>query len=315
MDEFRELLDDRYDQWIVQNNICQFLRENEGFQADFLVNDQLWYLNPELREGVTQYETMDSLDELLRQGTLESKLSAYKSKEKTILCYILATSMLFLYPKTWIQAEWDSSKVYFSRHPDIRSNFSPLIFPYLSTELQQLQEEPTTSHVTKPCHSHPALLYLGIIFLEIATGVKFERSQQQFQVDRINCNGKRAYQQLQDLNRQSHLYSSKRISPALKKAIHFCLKVDPPPTFASKYLQGDGPVRQYILSCIIRPLAEELEIGYKIKLEELHGNFSPNVNRGGAGDLDTQGFDAIRPPSEAAPGTVNAAETPYVCGS
>ena len=230
------------------------------------------------------------------------------------MCYILATSMLFLYPKTWIRAEWDSSKVYFSRHVN-SSNLSPLTFPYISAELPHHQKESTTSQFCKPYHSHPALLYLGIIFLEIVTGVRFERSQKQSQAEQVNSDGQRAYKQLLDLEQQSHLDSSKRISPALKKAIHFCLKEDPPPTFASRNLQGDGPVRQYILSCIIRPLAEELQTGYKIKLEELHGNFSPKVNRGGALDLDTQGFDAIRSPSEPAPGTVNAAETPYVCGS
>lgn len=210
---------------------------------------------------------MESLQQLLGDGVSVSEFSNYTPKDKLILCYILANSMLLLYPGSWFQTAWSSDKIYFVRR--FSNSTSPaLMFPYLSVAFQQAQITPP-NHMQY--HSHPAILALGIIFLEIATNAKFtRRSQEPTSWEQFNSDGIQALQQLQELESQITRDSSKRISRALIKAIRSCLILEPPSNFPCKVLSEEGPIRQYILSCIIHPLASDLRDGYQVSLDKLH---------------------------------------------
>lgn len=210
---------------------------------------------------------MESLQQLLGDGVSVSDFSRYAPKDKLILCYILANSMLFLYPGSWFQTAWSSDKIYFVRH--FSNSTSPVLtFPYLSVAFQQAQITPL-NHMQY--HSHPAILALGIIFLEIATNAKFtRRSQEPTSWEQFNSDGMQALQQLQELELQIARDRSKRISRALIKAIRSCLILEPPSNFPCKVLSEEGPIRQYILSCIIQPLASDLCDGYQVSLDKLH---------------------------------------------
>lgn len=236
---------------------------------------------------------MESLQQLLGDGVSVSDFSKYTPKDKLILCYILANSMLFLYPGSWFQTAWSSDKIYFVRR--FSNSTSPaLTFPYLSIAFQQAQINPP-DHMQY--HSHPAILALGIIFLEIATNAKFTRkSQEPTPWEQFNSDGMQALQQLQELERQISRDRSKRISRALIKAIRSCLILEPPSNFPCKVLSEEGPIRQYILSCIIQPLASDLSDGYQVSLDKLQDDL---MLEKGLEDLD-QSCANRRPLSTAA---------------
>ncbi|UKZ73154.1 hypothetical protein TrVFT333_000795 [Trichoderma virens FT-333] len=261
------------DRQSVNNDICHWLLKSQYFQADFLAqNDKLWHLTPRPSEGADHHTTMESLQQLLGDGVSVSDISKYTPKDKLILCYVLASSMLFLYPGFWLQTAWSSDKIYFVRR--FSNSTSPsLTSPYLSVTIQHAQNNPP-NHMQY--HYHPTILALGIIFLEIATGVRFtRRSHEPTLWEQFNSDGMQALQKLQELEHQITRDRSKRISRALIKVIRSCLILDPPSNFPSKLLSEEGPIRQYILSCIIQPLASELSDGYNVCLDKLHDDLIP----------------------------------------
>ncbi|KAF4889001.1 hypothetical protein CGCFRS4_v009546 [Colletotrichum fructicola] len=222
---------------------------------------------------------MESLQQLLEDGMSMSRVSNYSDKEKLTLCYILANSMLFLYPGSWLRTAWNSTKVYFIRRSGV-SALKPvtLAFPYLSVEMHDVQDATSTSthYMHIQAHPHPSILALGIIFLEIATGSVFPRSSQttaDLSWEQCNEDFLEAWKQMEKLEMER-----KYIPSALRKVIRACIDLKPPPNIPCSSLAEEGPIRQYILSCIILPLASELVDGYKIRLEELHTSLEKELN-------------------------------------
>ncbi|KKP05304.1 subtilase [Trichoderma harzianum] len=199
----------------VNNDICRRLSKSRYFQVDLLAqNEELWHLTPRPVESVNHHTHMESLQQLLGDGISVSDISKYTSKDKLILCYVLANSMLFLYPGSWFQTAWSSDKIYFVRAFG-NSTAPALTFPYLSIVFQQIQSDPP-NHMQY--HSHPAILALGIIFLEIATSVKFtRRSHELTSWEQSNSDGVQALKQLQELEHRIARDRSKRISQPASK--------------------------------------------------------------------------------------------------
>jgi len=271
----------------IDNDICQFLLDRIDFRVSFLAeSDGLWHLPLKPPQGIDQHTTMESLHQLLGDGIEISDISKYTLRDKLVLCYTLANSMLFLYPGSWFQTAWSSTKVYFLRRVN-NSTSTILTFPYLHVELQQAQKAPKSPLNSRQFHKHPAILALGIIFLEIATGAKFTKTPYgQEEWRNYNNDFLQAWGQLEKLEKQTERDHSKRISPALKKAIRSCLDLEPPADFPTNNLSEEGPIRLYILSRIVQPLAWELRDGYKVPLEELHDALVPendvkNLNESG----------------------------------
>ncbi|RTE84122.1 hypothetical protein BHE90_001332 [Fusarium euwallaceae] len=273
----------------VNNNICDWLKTNDGFQVDFLIEqDEFWHLSPKLVENaVGHYTTMQSLDSLVRTDLSISEITRYSPREKLILCYILANSMLFLYPGCWSQRPWTSAMVYLVRRIS-GSNSSSVTFPYVSVELQQGQSEqkPVKNH--NQYHDHPPILYLGIILLEIATGTAFTRSDDAELHNRCNQDGRQALKQLESFETQNRCNPFRRISPALGEAIRACLLLELPKNFPSQSLIEDGSIRQFILDCIVQPLATELKDGHKVSLDDFHNALAQDK------DVDSLARDGIR---------------------
>lgn len=164
----------------MKNNICQCLLDSEYSQVNFLAgHDGFWHLKPKLIQGINHHSGMESLRQLLGSSlAISNHTSRYTPKKKLILCYILANSMLYLYPGSWLDSAWSSDKVYFIR--SLNHSTSPIpTFPYLSVELRQARESLKNTPHHMQCHYHPAILALGINFLEIVTGIKFERSREE----------------------------------------------------------------------------------------------------------------------------------------
>lgn len=213
---------------------------------------------------------MASLKQLLGDGVSITRLNHYSPKEKLVLCYILANSMLFLYPGSWLHTTWDSNNLYFICRTESRTSKPvELAFPYLSVGVQEIEDVTDISIDHMQCHAHPNILALGIVFLEIATGSVFERS---------NRTTEHAWQQCNEnfLNARKYMKGIEErktyISPALRQVIWACIDLKSPSHMPSNNLAEEGPIRQYLLSCIILPLALELRDGYEVDLEGLNNS-------------------------------------------
>ena len=271
---------------LVNNDVCQYLRDsNETLQVDFLLeNNRLWHLKPKLMEGANHHMAMDPLQQLLGDGLQPSYLSNCNPRNQLILCYILANSMLYLYPSSWLQTEWSSDRIYFLR----RSNTSTspvLTLPYISVELEDSNTPRDPPHHMQ-YHTHPAILALGIIFLEIVTGARFRKFPEPTTWQQRNRDNHQALQLLNDLERKDRNAGTKRISSGFSKVIRACLKLEPPPNFPSNQLVDEGPIRYYILSCIVSPLARELRDGHNLSLEDIQKYLAPEQYLENLPDID-----------------------------
>ncbi|KAH7176810.1 peptidase S8/S53 domain-containing protein [Dactylonectria macrodidyma] len=259
---------------LVHQDICHWLEQSKRFRVDFLAESEgLWHLKPELLDGINHHTSMESLYQLLGDDSRTSQISKYTWRDQLLLCYSLANSMLYLYPGSWLQTAWSSNMVYFIRRMN-DSTSTLLTFPYLAVDLRQQQTEPEDlDHMQY--HAHPVILALGIMFLEIATGVRFKRTPGLTSCEQWNTDGPEAFQLLKDLEREGRQHRSKRIPTALRDAIRACLILKPPSDFPSKSLLEEGPIRHYILSCILHPLASELNTRHNISLEQLQDILIP----------------------------------------
>lgn len=238
-------------------------------------NEKFWHLKPKLLERINYHSTMEPLQQLLGDGVEASYIAKCNPREQLILCYILANSMLYLYPSSWLQLEWCSSMVYFVRQST--SSTAPILTcPYVSVELQNGSKLKEPTHHMQ-YHTHPAILALGIIFLEIATGTRFKRTREESPWKQCNKDNGDAWRLFNVFEREDRHRGTKKLSSGLSKAIRACLKLEPPPNFPSNHLSDEGPIRHYILSCIVWPLAHELEQGYKVSLVDLHKSLVADV--------------------------------------
>lgn len=218
---------------------------------------------------------MASLKQLLGDGVAISRLNYYSPKEKLILCYILANSMLFLYPGSWLHTTWDSNKLYFICRTENRTSKPvELAFPYLSVGVREIEDVRCIPRDHMQCHPHPNILALGIVFLEIATGSVFERSNHMTEHTWEQCNedflnARKCMKGIEE--RKTY------VSPALREVIWACIDLKPPSHMPSNNLAEEGPIRQYLLSCIILPLALELRDGYEVNLEELNNSLETEL--------------------------------------
>ncbi|RSL48880.1 hypothetical protein CEP54_012688 [Fusarium duplospermum] len=296
----------------VNNNICDWLKRNDGFEVDFLIEqDKFWHLIPKLRENaVGHYTTIQSLDSLVRADLSISEITRYSPREKLILCYTLANSMLFLYPGCWSRRPWTSAMVYLVRRRIGGSKSSSVTFPHVSVELQQSQSGQKLVRDHNQYHDHPPILYLGIILLEIATGTVFTRSDDAELHNRCNQDGRQALKQLDSFETQNRGNPFRRISPALGEAIRACLLLELPKNFPSQNLIEDGSIRQFILDCIVQPLATELKDGHKVFLDDFNNALSQDKD---VDSLERYGIrsQASWPPRIEHTQSDDAADQPY----
>ncbi len=160
---------------LVHENLCHYLRDSDEMSmVDFLIEqNQFWHLKPRLFDPIN-YHTMRTLQQFLGDGLKLSLISKSSPQEQLLLCYVLANSMLYSYPSSWLQMQWNSNMIYFVRHS--RTSTTPMLTcPYVAVEmLRQKRPRPSAPHLQ--CHTHPAILALGILFLEITSGTRFHRS-------------------------------------------------------------------------------------------------------------------------------------------
>ncbi|KAJ5613658.1 hypothetical protein N7528_007312 [Penicillium herquei] len=166
----------------------------------------------------------------------------------------------------WFHNDWDCNSVYLPR-PVNSSIRSALTSPYLRTVIQNGYDKTDGQIHHMQCHPQPSILALGIVFLEIITGAKFPKSQEPIPWRRHNEDKRQAEHLLKSLESADRHSHDRKLSMGLRRAVRACLHMEPPPNFPSNNLNKEGPVRHYILSCVVHPLAYELEHGYNIRPE------------------------------------------------
>lgn len=205
------------------------------------------------------------LRELLdrKQGQRESLMSSLEGRDRLILSFILATSLLHFFSGPWLQAKLTSETICFlvssSRSsPDITK-------PYLTTACCSLEQEASPSELDQP-HQFPYILSLGILLLEIARGspVNLEKAQDPCIVA-LDC--------LREWNRAFGAGRSTSVRDGLYEVILAC--IDPRKLrqyFLDKPSVKNFEVRQYIFERILHPLEITLSTIHGIQLNKLHAD-------------------------------------------
>lgn len=239
-----------------------------------MVEDRkLWQLRVQSRLNTIQRSSFKSLEDLLRKETtkIETPVSTFEGKDKLILSFVLATSLLHLHSSHWLKKTWKNENICFlvdSKNGGVLN----LRRPYLTSECTPValaQDAEPLYHF----HRYPNILALGIMLLEIARGTRLadEVEESELQDGRYatsKTNGLVALRVFDEWVKDSERSISKIIPSGLRSAIRACLEpakipaTNPPPS--------EEQIRQYIFANILAPLGTALSNIYLIPLESLH---------------------------------------------
>lgn len=242
-------------------------------QADIEIN-QLSY--PQVRDS-----EFKSLKDLLQpnRDSRESLLSSIEGKDRLILSFVLATSLVHFVRGPWLQASLNSENICFlvshSRSsPDITK-------PYLTTSCSSLTRGESPRELNQP-HRFPDILSLGILLLEIARGAPIDFKEPQDRcVVALECMDK--------WTRICRTGRSRTVPDGLCQAISACVD---PKEFRDNVLDKtsvkDFEVRKYIFERILYPLEDALSTAYEIQLNTLHADIARAKEASGVGSFDHQ---------------------------
>lgn len=228
------------------------------------VAQKLWSAPPPPLGEAYQHSGMESLYALLGDNEAlasQARVSSYKKRDRLALAYILATSVLYLYPGPWVGTEccWSSEKIWFTRCARTEPPQLEIQQPYLSADLLHRQENPKESLR----HPHRPITASGIMLLEIATRTKFEalcREVRSGGGSSVGCqaamaasdtDGNLALEVLQRLESQGR---SPRVPTYMGEAVRACLRLG-----SDRSLVEDGPLSHDVLTRVLAPLAAALE--------------------------------------------------------
>jgi hypothetical protein len=249
------------------DDLCIAIRDvPKGCRLRLLVySKKLWRLRVDIDQPFfkqTENCKLESLHFLLQPEAIgrESRFSAIEGKDRLILSFILATSFLHFHRGPWLQQNLSSENVCFLI-PRSRSTFD-ITKPYLTTSCSGACKAPGVESLNS-AHRYPAILSLGIVLLEIASGVRLVFNEEE-----------KCFSALEHRNALIESWKkdgSKAIPNGLVRALSACLE---PGWLSKKRLDKatttEGQVDRYIFEEIVYPLGEALSIAYEIKLDRLH---------------------------------------------
>ncbi|KAM0547324.1 hypothetical protein ACHAPJ_010460 [Fusarium lateritium] len=255
----------------IRPRMVVYARKLWQLQADVEINR---LSSPQIRDN-----QFTSLRDLLQPNQRGGRplVSSIQLKDRLILSFVLATSLMHFYSRPWLQASLNSENICFlASHygtvPDITK-------PYLTTNLFSEAREVVPRELNQP-HRFPDILSLGIVLLEIARGalIDFEEPQDRCVV---------ALKYMDKWARTCRTSRCKTVPDGLRQAIMAC--IDP------KELRGnaldrssvrDLEVRTYIFERILYPLEEALLTAYEVQLNTLGSEIPPATGPSGTGSFD-----------------------------
>ncbi|KAL7929060.1 subtilisin-like protein [Trichoderma chlorosporum] len=248
----------------INNGLCAILDVLPRIRPRLVVfSGSLWQLRPDVdihsHTQVKDYE-FRSLKELLERNQFSgsSSLSSVGKKDRLILSFILATSLLHLLEAPWLQAGLSNESICFLM-PNLWSS-PDVTKPYLTASFASLSQRSEMEN-TIQAHPFPDILSLGILLLEIARGelIDFEGAQNRCAATYIGT--LECFEKWRDL----------------RIAIQACIK---PAEYGKSDIQKAPAkifhIREYIFGCILFPLKESLSKKYDIELNTLHTYIAKN---------------------------------------
>ncbi|KAJ4315293.1 hypothetical protein N0V84_008449 [Fusarium piperis] len=271
----------------IERGLCNTIQGvRKGIRPRMVVfARKLWKLRVDIEDNQrSSTQVLDSkfrpLKELLQQqhqGQRHSPMALMEGKDRLILSFILATSLLHFFSGPWLQAKLTSETICFLVS---NSHVSPDITkPYLTTACCSLEQEASPSELDQP-HQFPYILSLGILLLEIARGtpVNLEKAQDPCVVA-LDC--------FKEWDKACGTGRSTSVRDGLHEVISAC--IDPRKLrqyFLDKPSVKNLEVRQYIFERILHPLENALSTAYGIQLNKLHADIAraKEVNKSGSFD-------------------------------
>lgn len=260
----------------VKDNICDLIRKAQNFRLKMQVDENgLWRLRSDTRcsKDIRRSKFL-SLRDLIKWNS-GATFSTIEGRDRLILSYILAISLLHFYEGPWLQGNWSNETICF-----LINEQSPgppnLIKPLLNASCTKFAP---TSATMDQAHGYPSIMALGIMLLEISLGttMDLERGENEMQDGRYvtsNTDFLVALQLFDGWVEQSKRRISAAIPPGLKTAIEACLEPSKIPPTISPPSSNQDHVLQYILRDIVIPLGTALSDAYEIPLEKLHEEIS-----------------------------------------
>lgn len=155
------------DQQKVQS-ICREIRNVVEARVRFLVySNELWVLRPSrLQVQELKHGTFVTLHDLINSNIFKT----LRQKDKYTLAYLIADSILHLYSGRWLENVWNKQQICFLANPGSQLPID-VKAPYLSA---QCVDRATSKQDFYLIHPDQSILSLGIVLLEIATGIPIE---------------------------------------------------------------------------------------------------------------------------------------------
>lgn len=273
----------------AKNRLCGIIQEvKAGIRPRMIVyRRSLWQLeaDPETnRSSFPQVRDAEfiSLRDLMRpDGSNQvSLLSSIEGKDRLILSFILATSLLHFIHGPWLQASLNSENVCFLASN--RRSLPDLTKPYLTTSFTSPAQPPLSRDLNQP-HPFPDILSLGILLLEIARGapIDFEEPQDPCVVA-LKCRDKWV--------KTCRTSRSRTVPEGLCQAISACIEPKESRNHVlDKNSHKDAAVRRFIFERVLYPLGNALSTAYEINLNTLHVDIGRAKEFRGIGSIDHQG--------------------------
>lgn len=241
----------------------------------------LWHLKPDTKsiKDIRESKFLSLKDLIQRnKGVAGATFSTIEGRDRLILSYILAISLLHFYEGPWLQRNWSDETICFLINEQSRGppNFTK---PLLNASCTKFA---STSATLDQVHGYPSILALGIMLLEISLGttMDLERGENEMQ-DGRRVTSKTDYLVALRLFdawiEQSKRSISAAIPRGLKTAIEACLESSKIPYTISPSSSNQDHILQYILRDIVIPLGTALSEAYEIPLEKLHENISKEM--------------------------------------
>jgi hypothetical protein len=280
----------RTERWKVEN-ICRHVHQTLGTRFRLLVEgNSMWRLRPaapkirDLRKAVHI-----SLSDLIQNGYFLQRIS---QKDRFLLTYIIASSILSLYQGPWLDHAWTKDQIFFLSHAGDLTTLD-LSKPLLSTKCIATDHRGNQPHPDN-IHPEPRIAALGIVMLEIALGIAIESRRDDGPLN-SNTDLLNAYQLLDQMQHDRNAI------PKHVLAIKTCLQ--PEDIFEEDF--SNESKQQSLHANIVGPL-ETILTAYGIPTEDL------NSTLGGGQELSSPGTRSalkIRNPSTTSMQSVGSANS------
>jgi hypothetical protein len=265
---------------ILAGNICREIGKVRARLRFLAGGGQLRLLKPSrLQVHALNRGKFVTLHDLITGYTFNS----FPQKDKYTLTYLIADSILKLYSGRWLKKSWSKQQICFLVQSEIQSH-PDINFPYLST--RWAEPSPCIEEDKYLVHPHQSIQSLGIVLLEIATGIPIEarrEGEQHPDLDLQIADG-----MLAELRNKNSSYNPDHIF-----SIETCLKPD---EIFERYKDTED-IRWCLYENVVHPLRRIID-GFKVHEAMPDTTHASSISES-AGHLQTEKDEPLQASAEA----------------